>query len=608
MTTEKNTIKRMKSNLDFVLKRSGLLDYITNEKRAILDEYRYAFREKANIYEKDDVDFFAKLKLSREIVLRDFIWFMKVVSNPKKVLPLHEVCQRFIEEGPPALPASYLRSEAYGGFFKWVEKPTVILVMYPRGFGKSTNLTGKALWRFLNRPKDRFLILHGDKDKVKLLIRGIANMMMTRGAEALFFEFFSSEKDFYKETGTKILSEYIRIEMDTRYAKMFNDEEEIRREATFTTGSPQIDRTGLHFDGGFFDDLVGDKNSNKRELQEKLCEYFDSLFGMEEYRDEGHMCLEGVGTRWRGPGLYQHIIDKHRSTVFQLPLTWDDTPGISYHYHKYRVAPFVTNEFVERKKAELHEWFDSQMYMKERPYDDDVSFQMQFTNIFAFNDDDAQDNMRITETRKDFINKYCVIVSKDPSYSIINKENDPRASKDVTITVGVKDDVFYLFDEFVQLGSDLNSQDAPNTLLTPVLDQIKRNNADVYMQDTFAQQGVLFQYFISRIAKEVPWTVVPMKYDKSSRGGTLSKAQRAQMVLGELIKMGKIRVHYSCTKAIAQLSRSDVGFDIIDALVQVCSRMPEIYNMIPVRKMMRSTTTKVIRRQVRRPLFETTGY
>jgi len=99
MTTEKNTIKRMKSNLDFVLKRSGLLDYITNEKSAILDEYRDAFREKTNIYEKDDVDFFAKLKLSREIVLRDFIWFMKVVSNPKKMLPLHEVCQRFIEEG-----------------------------------------------------------------------------------------------------------------------------------------------------------------------------------------------------------------------------------------------------------------------------------------------------------------------------------------------------------------------------------------------------------------------------------------------------------------------------------------------------------------------------
>jgi hypothetical protein len=188
MTTEKNTIKRMKSNLDFVLKRSGLLDYITNEKSAILDEYRDAFREKTNIYEKDDVDFFAKLKLSREIVLRDFIWFMKVVSNPKKMLPLHEVCQRFIEEGPLALPASYLRSEAYGGFFKWVEKPTVILVMYPRGFGKSTNLTGKALWSFVNRPKDRFLILHGDKDKVKLLIRGVANMMMARGAEALFFD------------------------------------------------------------------------------------------------------------------------------------------------------------------------------------------------------------------------------------------------------------------------------------------------------------------------------------------------------------------------------------------------------------------------------------
>lgn len=632
--THRPSIDERWATLKRVLDKSGLMNHIVINKP--LMEKLAESREKLSGQKHPDsgisltpteILFYSHFKLAREICSKDFNWFMRNIGKANRILPFHEVKEQFIKYGRDALPDSYKLAERSGAIFKWHPDPTVILIIYARGFGKSTNeANGRPLFDFVNDPQGKALIIHGDKDKVKLLLGGVGLMMQSVGASVLWPEYFSVDKDFFKDSGTKMVAEKINIKMDPEYqssAISFNDDPMLRREATFTTGSPQIDRTGLHFDRVYGDDLVGDNNSKTKKMQDDLCSYFDSLYGLEEYQDamfekradapEAHMVARFVGTRWRGPGLYQYIIEKERATVFQLPLTWSEDPAKTYHYHEHRLAPFVTDNFIERKKVELGEWFESQMYMKERAIDGDVSLDFGAASLFAFADDNIQTSLKIPETRKEFTDKNCIIVSKDPSYSIEGKE-DRKSSRDTTISVGVSDGKFYLFDEHQQTGGDLNDQKMINTLYEPVRAQFERNDGDVYMQDSYSYQAVLGQIFFEKLRKDFPGRpIFPKKYDKRSPSGTKAKAERAQIILGELFRQGMVRVHMNCLKTIAQLSRVNEGFDLIDCLVQVCSVPAAMYEYLPQRKRAKKLAfaKKSVHNKPRRPkevLFPTTGY
>lgn len=607
------------AELKQILKMSGLDIHIKKDKHAIakLAENRAIIADSGENPSLVELNFYSMLKTARDVCEEDFNWFMRVISDPTRTYPFHEVEEQFILYGPSALPQSYRCAEQYGAIFQWHADPTVVLSLYPRGFGKSTRGTGRGLHNFIKNPHHKALILHGDKDKVNTLLRGIALMMGSPGASVLWPEFFNMSPEFYKEVGTKILKEKIDIKIDPAYTgdgdrSLFGTGDGIRRESTFTTGSPQIDRTGLHFDIGFFDDLVGDLNSRTRKMQDELCVYFDSLFGLEEYRPDEkdhHMTLLGVGTRWRGPGLYQHIIDDHRSTVFQLPLSWDDVPSVTYSYHRHRVADFVTDDFIDRKKAELRTLFDSQMYMIEMPLDGDMHLDVPTDIVFCCQDDtDAPESVpRIGVTMQYLIDTGCTVVAKDPSYSEEGKDARQIAkgvSQDTTLGAAVTNGVGYIIREFQQKGGN------ENTLYEPFANMIKDLRADYWCFDRVGPQRILADIFESRINKEIDWTSIQLRLPRDvSRMG---KADRAVLVLNELLKMRTIRIHWRCVKTLNELRRVTQGTDFIDCLVQIFAFSIETYSLVSEQKQAAYRLEKQKKPDTistgRRVIFPITGY
>lgn len=605
--------------LDLVLRASGLGDHIKKNCVKLLAENREIIASNENKPSMDELLFYSMLKTTRDICIDDFNWFMRCISNPRRTFPFHEVEEQFFKYGPSALPPSYKSAVQYGAIFQWHEDPTIRLSLYPRGFGKSTRRgNGEPLWNFVKNPHHRSLILHGDKDKVNTLLGGIALMMASPACGVLWPEFFNMEPAFYKEVGTKILKEKINIKINPEYTKdddrlLFGTGEGLRREATFTTGSPEVDRTGLHFDIGFFDDLVDKKNSRNRKSQQELCEYLDSLFGMEEYRpeegDEHHMPLHGVGTRWRGPGLYSYIIEKHRSTVFQLPLTWDEIPSISYSYHRERIAPFVTDKFIERKRAELRDWFESQMYMIERSFDNEISLEIANDIVFCFSDEeDAPDTIpRVKFSRDRLIRSGCTIVAKDPSYSEEGKDGknlEKGVSLDTTIGAAVKNSVGYIIDEFQQKGG------AETTLYAPFEQMVMALKADYFIMDRVGPQRILADKFESLIENRATWGIMQLRLPKDV--SRMSKPDRAMMVLSELFKLKSIRIHWRCTRTLNELRRVTQGFDIIDCLVQIFAFSMDTYSIVAEQKeqaiLLEKEKSPNIIGAGREVIFKTTGY
>lgn len=510
-------------DLDIILarlKHTGQED-ITHIER---DYYKKVCKEHLEKYPDDkgslSYKYFPLIKYLRHIFREHRMEFYKWLSDPKWLFSVDYAVNDFLETGQLS---EIFKSSEYndqGGFFKYSENANVELVMMTRGVGKTTKWSCmRALWMTIKHPTYKWLIVSADKERAKGLLKSIKDMMFDTPYLALIFPdlFEADAKLFRGRAGNTLTAEKIDV-------IKFNEETEselkdgsanslFRKEATYTIASPGIDRTGLHFEGMIADDLVIDDTSNSPEATKKLVRYVRSLFAMKQYRDGWQFVAYLTGTEWFVNSLYDEIKQMKNSTIFECPGKW------LHDGNEVRLTRHFTNKFFEDAKDELGEWYESQMFMKPRPYEGcglDLKFSVA-NNILTWD----------TKKLKKMKSENMVAQICDPSYTRKNKKEGDGKSRFTVIHSIVTEDSFYIYNAYQTLGEDTISIKSINTRLA------QEEEIDFFIQDAQGTQGGLYDELIIEMKRKLPY-LRHYKHDKKALVGTTGKQAIANAVLQDM--------------------------------------------------------------------------
>lgn len=450
------------------------------------------------------------------------IEFFAWISDPKWLFPVDRALDTFLKTG--YLPEKYKSAEGQNGFFKFADNATIELVMMSRGTGKTTKWTCmRALHLVINYPTYKWLVVHSDKDRAKSLLKSIKEMMMNPYLELVFPDLFAEDAQLFKSRGGNILTnEKINIvtfnEETDEYLKTGDVNFEFRKEATFTVGSPQIDRTSWHFEGVLADDLVIDETSRSAKVTKQLISYFRSLFAMKQYRDDWTFRCYMTGTEWWQDSLYTVIKEMSNASVFEMPAEWE------YNGQTERLCRYFTDSELEHQRAEQAEWFESQMLMKARPYEGGE------LNL-GFSED--RNIMELTEDELAGLKaKHMIVQICDPSFSSKGKVEGDKRSRFSIIHAVVTEEVFLVYNAWQTFGMDTGGIKSVNLAFA------KQENIDFFIQDAQGQQTGLYDDQLKMMKDEMPW-LQDFKHTKAISG---KKEEVANKVLSFLFEMREIYI------------------------------------------------------------------
>ena len=267
-------------DLDIILNRLKVtkqenITYIDrNLYRKICREYKTANPEEEG--SSVSYKYFTLVKYMRHIFKHDFMEFMKWVSDPQWVFEIDYAVYDFFKTGNVSPMVAAAAEADQGGFFKYCPDAQIELVEMSRGSGKTTKWSAiRAAWLKIAHPTYKWLVVSGDKDKAKALLKSIREIICNPYLEMIYPDIFSEDAAIFKSRkGNVLTSEKIDI-------ATFNEETEerlrsgdlnyeFRKEATYMICSPQIDRTSFHFEGIIADDLVTDPTSYSPEQTRNL--------------------------------------------------------------------------------------------------------------------------------------------------------------------------------------------------------------------------------------------------------------------------------------------------------------------------------------------------
>lgn len=561
-------------DLDTILNR---LKHTGQESITHIEREHYAAvcRQYRELYPEDSIDsinykYFTLIKHLRYIFRKYRIEFFAWISDPKWLFPVDRALDSFLKTG--YLPAKYDSAEGQGGFFKFAPNATIELVMMSRGTGKTTKWTCmRALWLVINYPTYKWLVVHSDKDRAKSLLQSIKEMMMNPYLELVFPDLFTEDARMFRARGGNILtSEKINIvtfnEETEEYLRSGDVNYEFRKEATFTVGSPQIDRTSWHFEGVLADDLVTDETSRSPKVTKQLISYFRSLFAMKQYRDDWTFRCYMTGTEWWENSLYTEIKEMPNATVFEMPAEWEHLGETQ------RLCRYFTDDELANQRIEQGEWFQSQMMMQPRDYEGselNIGFSEQ-RNVMVLTEDEL----------KELKGKHMVVQVCDPSFSRKDKREGDTKSRFSIIHAVVSEEVFIIYNAWQTFGMDTGGIKSVN------LNMALEEDIDFFIQDAQGQgQTGLYDEQIKLMRDRMRY-LRDFKHTKSLG----SKVEAANKVLSLLFEMREIYVakiendtneerKTNIQKLINQLLGIG-GMDFVDCAVMMVSdidRQGDIY-------------------------------
>jgi predicted phage terminase large subunit-like protein len=212
-----------------------------------------------------------------------------------------------------------VHSELFDQFLKMdASKPLLLLddmknrlVLWARGHYKSTAATVEIIQLILNYPDIRIVIMRSTKEATQEWLGEILSHFSgeAQGSRLneLFPEFCGVKKSL-KATAD-------RFTVPARTRKQL-------REATVTTASATSNKTGKHFDVGFFDDLVTAQNYQVPKQLEKVNTGFSNCIPLIE--PGGYKYV--TGTRYAAGDLYEELIRKNINNTWLVSLKtcWSD--------------------------------------------------------------------------------------------------------------------------------------------------------------------------------------------------------------------------------------------------------------------------------------------
>jgi len=514
-----------------------------------------------------------------KVLKDDLIWLSKWCFDQKGQTSWMEECHRvafeFFRKGKKALPKKYRDAEGQGAFFKYEKNARIRGVEMPRGVGKTFTFSAlQAIQEVLKDPTKKWLIGHSDKLKAQKNLVSVKTTMTNPYLVLVFPELFHEDLQGFKKSGGQVTSEKINIvfnEIDDK-GEYIN----YRPEATFTVASPQIDRTGFHVDGIFADDWVTEETSKSSEATDKLHEYYQGLFGLQQLGQPFLIFI--TGTEWWQDSLYTRLKaeDKYISW-FQMPAKWTDSKGVDQ-----RLSRHHTDDYLDFNKAQMKLNYEPQMLMIPRNYDEDLKLvddEKSFTFRWVNEEDAPQDIVPAMFDRKRLKENGCVVSSLDPSYSNKGKTESSDCSKATIITGAIvndykQDKVLYIYDAWQKLGWDLESDKEEDQALNQMFDvyasNIKQEEVDWTVCDSQGTQKATIQDYFFRLKRHVKPNLQCSYHEKGSLVSTKGKSASAKFVLSEKFANGQIKVHWRLQVVIDQIMRRNSGYDVLDVLIQLC--------------------------------------
>lgn len=545
------------------------------------DLYRNICAEYRKAYPDESVDsvsykYFTLWKYLRIIFKNYRMEFFRWMSDPDWIFEADYAVDKFLDTG--YLPEKFLAAAQaqQGGFFKWSPNATIELVEEPRGTGKTTKWSCmRAIWHVIKYPKHKGMVVSGDKDKAKALLKSVKDMMMAVWLEMIYPDLFTEDaQEFKSRKGNVFTAEKVDV-------VTFNDETEeilngkmnyeFRKEATFMICSPQIDRTSFHFEFMIADDLVNKETSYSSEVTRQIVEFYRSLFAMQQYRKDWSFRCYMTGTEWWQDSLYTELESWNNVTIFRCPSRW------RYGDMDVRFCPVFTDSFLENMRTVLGEWYDNQMDMKPRPYSGSIL-------DVGFSHDRNVIEMTLEEFERlkadNMVAQIC-----DPSYTAKNKKEGDKKSRFTILNTVVSEDHYYLYGGYQCLGLDIAGVKATN------LEVGLRENIDFFIQDAQGSQQNYYKEQIAMMKKELP-AMIDFEHKLRIRGDAGSgKQNAANSVLKDLMLTGDILVikiiddpdedRKKMVKEIISQLTGLSGMDFVDCTVYMVAdidRYDDVYN------------------------------
>lgn len=605
----------------FIMRDRNLVEMLDRVETAVLNDYPGIIQKN-----KDLFMYRSRVMVARHILLEDNNALVKWTSkDQRRFWNINIVKEQFLKYGPDALPSHFKHAEKHGGIFRWSPTANINVIMLLRGTGKShTDVVVRSIHDFIRNPDYKALIGHSEESKAAELIKRISDALFHPNLMVAFPEFFVDDVDMYRARGTEIKKDSINMRVldFNDLFRVMDPTDYMRGEKTFNLFTPNIDPTGQHVNIIKIDDWGTKKTTASAERQLDMIETFNSFSGLEEYTydENGNSVpikIQVTDTAWWGPSFIKYIIDNKDCNVFICPMSWDEDAHADPFDHKYRIDPRVDNTFIARKKDEMKEWFRSQCYMIERQRDENIKLSdNKFDFMFAYADENnvSPEIKKIPFERDQLHETGAVILSKDPAYSKKNKMDNDDKSRDATVRIVFKDNVFYVTGAKSDFGND-----TVEGQVKPFVELSSMYKPDFFVMDSRATQvfvsNTVFDYIKEHVFPD-DYEIQYILYTKAKDSDTQKKAMVIQSVLSVLFTSASIMVHWSLVDVVNQILRVNGGFDFLDAIVQAISinratldNVAYIKEMDKVAMLRKHNVKNNLQKQNKNNIiFRTTGY
>ena len=152
---------------------------------------------------------------------------------------------------------------SYDNALPWIEQSEIKnrLVLWSRGFYKTTSIVVEIIQAILNFPDIRILLMQGSVTNTKTLLREIKSHFDGTNFRSTFKDVFPEFCVLDDKMGTAM---YFVVPNRTRTIK----------DPTVMVASPRTVKAGQHYEAGFFDDLINEQNfRNPRLIQKAIGDF-----------------------------------------------------------------------------------------------------------------------------------------------------------------------------------------------------------------------------------------------------------------------------------------------------------------------------------------------
>jgi predicted phage terminase large subunit-like protein len=174
----------------------------------------------------------------------------------------------------------------------WVEQSTTKkrMVLWSRGFYKTTSIVVEIVQSILNFPDIRILLMQGTVPNTKTLLKEIKSHFDGSNFRSRLKDIFPEFCQTEKKLGTAM---DFTVPNRTRTLK----------DPTVRVASPKTTKSGQHYDAGFFDDLVNDQNYRNPKLIKKAIDDFNMYAPLID--PGGYFFI--TGTRYAFGDMYEWV-------------------------------------------------------------------------------------------------------------------------------------------------------------------------------------------------------------------------------------------------------------------------------------------------------------